>query len=153
MTDRVRFLSKVVVATVPPIAGWSRGPCWRLRARIDTRSGASRFSVRRGKEGGRKVSGHRFAYLTFVARTPLPLDHLCRRRWCVNYNHLEPVTLAVNTARGASPSARLHREGACKRGHDVTGANGYLWRNKRQCRRCKLAALRRWRARVRAAAA
>lgn len=139
---RVRFLSKVTIADVPPIADWTRGPCWRLRARIDTKTGYAHFSVR-----GKKVTGHRFAFTTFVRATPQPLDHLCRRTWCVNYGHVEPVSVGVNVARGNGQSARLHRAGRCVRGHDVTGANGYTWRNKRQCRRCKRAALQRWRAR------
>lgn len=31
----------------------------------------------------------------------LVLDHLCRTRNCVNPSHLEPVTMAINTRRGA----------------------------------------------------
>lgn len=52
-----------------------------------------------------------------VARTllrgPIPralvLDHLCRNRKCVNPDHIEPVTTAVNNRRAARP--------ACSRGH------------------------------------
>jgi hypothetical protein len=50
----------------------------------------------------RAVLAHRFAYEQF--RGPLMvgfvLDHLCRQRCCVNPDHLEQVTQAVNLARG-----------------------------------------------------
>lgn len=39
-----------------------------------------------------------------------PLDHLCRQRDCVNPDHLEPVTPAVNVQRGRL--AKLDQYGA-----------------------------------------
>jgi len=47
---------------------------------------------------------HKLAYEWEVGPVPegLQLDHLCRRRSCVNVNHLEPVTCAENLRRGAA---------------------------------------------------
>ena len=41
-------------------------------------------------------------YRRFVGPIPTgyELDYLCRRRACINFNHLEPVTPLINTHRG-----------------------------------------------------
>lgn len=53
--------------------------------------------------GGTMVLAHRWAYEQ--ARGPIPagrvLDHRCRNHACVRVTHLEPVTSAENTRRGA----------------------------------------------------
>lgn len=38
-----------------------------------------------------------------------PLDHLCRNRLCVDPDHLEPVSIRVNTLRGYGPTAMKAR--------------------------------------------
>jgi hypothetical protein len=45
---------------------------------------------------------HRVVYVLLVGEIPegLILDHKCRVRWCCNPEHLEPVTVQVNTIRG-----------------------------------------------------
>ena len=48
----------------------------------------------------------------------LELDHLCRTPSCVNPDHLEPVTHAVNMARGIH-ATKTH----CKNGHPLSGSN------------------------------
>jgi hypothetical protein len=52
--------------------------------------------------GNTTRQAHRVVYERF--RGPIPggmdLDHLCRNIRCVNPDHLEPVTQAVNTQRG-----------------------------------------------------
>lgn len=53
---------------------------------------------------------HRWVWLILVGWTDLTLDHLCRKRRCVNPNHLEPVTQAVNNARKPRPET-------CPQGH------------------------------------
>lgn len=50
------------------------------------------------------VMAHRRYYEEQYGAIPygLQLDHLCRNRGCVNPEHLEPVTNAVNTRRGCN---------------------------------------------------
>lgn len=45
---------------------------------------------------------HRVSYEEFVGPIPegMTLDHLCCNRACVNFDHLEPVTLEENARRG-----------------------------------------------------
>lgn len=47
---------------------------------------------------------HRFFYERAKGKVPdgLEMDHLCRQHDCVNPDHLEPVTTAVNVQRGLS---------------------------------------------------
>lgn len=56
--------------------------------------------------GQLRRDGYRFAHIWTYEQRHGPgsakpqLDHLCRNRWCVNPDHLEPVTNTVNTLRG-----------------------------------------------------
>lgn len=68
---------------------------------------------------------HRLAWT--LANGPIPdglqLDHLCRVRYCVNPDHLEPVTNQVNILRGESPQAHNARRTHCLRGHELCEGN------------------------------
>lgn len=72
----------------------------------------------------------------------LDLDHLCRNRTCVNPNHLEPVTRAVNLRRSSLTwPGRNYMKTHCIRGHELTSDNCYSYTDKsgvakRQCRTC-----------------
>lgn len=83
----------------------------------------------------RKVYAHRWSYEQHVGDIPtgLQLDHLCRVRACVNPDHLEPVTLAVNAARGIKATRTR-----CVNGHHFTPTNTYRRPDTgtRQCRAC-----------------
>lgn len=70
--------------------------CWLWQGEIN-RNGYGRVWV-----NGKRLMAHRVAYEAFHgAITPgLVLDHLCRNRRCCNPEHLEPVTVKVNTQRG-----------------------------------------------------
>lgn len=64
------------------------------------------------------------------------IDHLCRVRACVNVSHLEPVTHRENMLRGWS-ATKTH----CKRGHEFTPENIYVWPKNpyvRHCRACRM---------------
>lgn len=63
------------------------------------------------------------------------LDHLCRMRCCINREHLEPVTHAVNMERSIGPKSKFGLE--CNRGHELTPENTYVApTGRRRCRAC-----------------
>ncbi len=68
----------------------------------------------------------------------LEIDHLCRVRACVNPDHLEQVTAAVNTLRGYGAAANNARKTHCRNGHPLGGTNVYPHDigNSRTCRIC-----------------
>lgn len=105
--------------------------CWLWTGAI-TGHGYGNFYLK-----GRYIHAHRFLLGSVPAG--LHVDHLCRTKRCVNPAHLEPVTPAVNLARGIGKSQLLHQAGVCANGHDVTGDNGYRRGGKVQCRACNAA--------------
>ena len=73
---------------------------------------------------GRRVLAHVFAYEALVGSIPKgkTLDHLCRNTFCVNPQHLEPVSHRENVRRGA-PATKLQ----CIHGHFYAdGVETYL---------------------------
>ena len=96
---------------------------------------------------------HRVVYEEQVGVIPegLHIDHLCRNRWCVNPEHLEPVTLVENVRRGESFTAINSRKTHCKNGHELTEDNIYQRPNRvdRGCRTCRREAVSRYQAKKR----
>ena len=92
---------------------------------------------------GHAALAHRVSYMALVGNIPIPLeiDHLCRRRGCVNPTHLEPVTRQVNMLRGEGVSGLNAVKTHCPQGHEYTSANTIITRNSRgkpgrKCRTC-----------------
>lgn len=74
----------------------------------------------------------------------LELDHLCRRRNCVNVEHLELVTHVVNLHRGLTIPAANAVKTHCIHGHPLEGSNLYVRPDgSRECRECRRDHLRR----------
>lgn len=90
-----RFAEKTEPATDLSPNGMAGCVLWTADA---LPGGYGRFNVE-----GRVRLAHRVAYVLAGHDLPdaLQLDHLCRRPACVNVEHLEPVTNAVNSQRGA----------------------------------------------------
>lgn len=69
--------------------------CWRW-VKGTTTVGYGHFSWQ-----GTYYQAHRFVYTVLRgAVTTFAMDHLCRNRWCVNPDHLEPVSHQENVRRG-----------------------------------------------------
>jgi len=70
--------------------------CWIWQLGVDQK-GYGFFAV-----NSRRHIAHRVFYerLKGPVEDGLHLDHLCRNRRCVNPNHLEAVSAAINTQRG-----------------------------------------------------
>lgn len=122
----------ILEAAIPP----DQDGCWDWPG---TRTAGGYGQMRGGSKV--KIYVHRASYEAFVGPIPdgLHIDHLCRNRACFNPAHLEPVTNAVNCARGMSPGAVVARTNICARGHELTEDN-VIRRSDgaRQCRPCNV---------------
>jgi len=87
---------------------------------------------------GKRQALHRGIYELVFGPIPegLEIDHLCRRRACLNPVHLEAVTTKVNLLRGEGACARNARKTHCKRGHPLSGENVVIVPKGRHCRAC-----------------
>lgn len=138
------FWAKVDKHGPTPIARPDLGPCWVWTARIQPNGYGKWMAPHSWAQRSRYP--HLVTYADAVGPIPkgLELDHLCRVRACCNPSHLEPVTHAVNRARGLNGmTLRTH----CPSGHAYDEANTYLARTAkglaRHCRACHRARGRR----------
>lgn len=130
-TVEERFMAKVDIS--------GDGGCWNWIGSLNPQ-GYGQFCVVRT----RPLGAHRVAMMLFREHpiTPgraLQIDHLCRNKRCVNPDHLEVVTARENILR-ALPFRRCagprRTETHCKRGHEFTEENTYVYRGHRACRAC-----------------
>lgn len=116
------------------------GDCWDWTGTIHSK-GYGYFNA--GKDGNQRA--HRYAWTILVGPIPphMTIDHVCKRKHCVNPDHMEIVTTQENNLRSGSFSALNARKTHCKNGHEFTLENTYVQYNKgkpgRRCRTCQLA--------------
>lgn len=86
----------------------------------------------RAWHNSQRTTAHRMAYE--LVRGPIPeratIDHLCRRRLCVNPYHLEAVPHRENCIRATV--LKTH----CPHGHAYEGDNVRVYQGRRFCREC-----------------
>lgn len=84
-----------------------------------TKQGYTRITVK-----GVRWLAHRLEWEKINGPVPegLELDHLCRNRWCVNPDHLEPVTHQENIRRGSQRKWNTDVT-HCKHGHPFDEEN------------------------------
>jgi len=142
----------VVVPVNPPrpVAErfWARvtpttdGSCWIWQGRPSS-TGYGKLGAENNR--GSMLYAHRVSYEIHNGPIPdgLQIDHLCRVPMCVNPDHLEAVTPAVNTMR-ARPfrTKQQRRRTHCQRGHslhDAVVVKRSEGRQQRLCRTCEAA--------------
>jgi hypothetical protein len=113
--------------------------CWLWIGKHDKRNGYGHFFF-----DGKHITAQRAAWI--LLRGPIPagmhIDHLCRNPACVNPEHLEPVTQAVNLSR------RVLIKTHCLKGHALTDDNLMIEVvNGKTVRRCKICRQKRNRSR------
>jgi hypothetical protein len=91
-----------------------------------------------GFEGRSRLAYH-FLWERLFGPVPegMTLDHLCRKRACVNPLHLEPVLHKINCERGDT-GLHWRIKTHCPAGHPYSGENLYISPNgARHCWTCK----------------
>lgn len=136
MTGEFRdwLLSRVNVTA----AGYTT-PCWLWTGRLSDKGYARQYvPIGLGGTPKKPVRIHRLAYQLLVGPIAegLVTDHRCRNRSCVNPEHLEIVTVAVNNARIFDPNATAPLTHCC-RGHEFTPENTEFRRGRRDCLTCR----------------
>lgn len=112
-----------------------RGECWIWTGAV-VGAGYGHFA-----QGGpsKMMLAHRWAYEAMVAPIPegLVLDHLCLNKLCVNPEHLDPVTQAVNIDRNPNAINKTCAQVThCPRGHEYDERNARWHNGRRHCRAC-----------------
>ena len=94
--------------------------CWEWKG-YTTPHGYGRLTM-----NGKRQQAHRWAWELYAlpeVKQGQSLDHLCRNRVCVNPDHLEIVSLSVNSLRGEGFYAQNARKTHCVNGHEFTPEN------------------------------
>lgn len=130
-----RFKSKFLI---------SASGCWDWTGKINKNNAKLKYG--RFVFDGQRILAHRFSYMVYkgVVQNGLELDHLCRNTLCVNPSHLEAVSRKENVLRGHSPAANHARKTCCKNGHDFNIKNTWFYKDRRDCKLCHRAAMKRW---------
>lgn len=144
MTLKERFDAKWVEDGEDWIVdGVNKGKCWIWQGYGKGGSVGNGYgSIRIGND--QEKYAHRVSYELHIGPIPegLEIDHIvCRRRKCVNPNHLRAVTHRINSIENSlGLTAINYKKTHCIRGHELTIDNlqpNYLRRGERRCKLCR----------------
>lgn len=110
--------------------------CW-LWLGATTRNGYGQIFTKKVSGRPYHMLAHRYSYELFKGDIPegLHIDHLCGVSTCVNPEHLEAVTQAVNNSRQRYPS---REQTECWRGHPLIEGHYYQYgKGGRRCKECE----------------
>lgn len=111
--------------------------CWNWKLSVGSHGYGNAYN-------GKTVTvAHRLSYEAFKGSIPegKQLDHLCKNRRCVNPDHLEPVSQAINIRRQFGGTEDLS---LCPNGHDRSHSF-YDSEGSFRCRICRTEASRKHR--------
>lgn len=100
------------------------GGCWLWNGKLD-RDGHGRVTYK-----GIARSTHSLVYQLIVGAVPVPplqIDHLCRVRRCVNPDHMEAVTVALNLQRGETAKLTVENVRRIRAEHPGLGKGSVAW--------------------------
>ena len=136
-TDGTRY-------TVSTMLSYDGTPCWIWNGCRHIKTGYALIRCT-----GKTRTAHRVSYEIHIGPIPrgLQIDHLCRRRDCVNPAHLEAVTQLENVRRGLGGSKNREKT-TCKHGH-LFSTNNTRYQKvgpyvMRVCRECHAIYSRKW---------
>ena len=108
--DEGKFMERHFKYKYPRYVVNSETQCWEWQLSLIT-NGYGQISI-----GGKSQLAHRYYYEQKHGKIPkeMQLDHLCRKRSCVNPDHLEVVTCVENIRRGKIPKITKQQAEAIK---------------------------------------
>ena len=122
-SELARFRSKYVI----------EGECWLWQGPLD-RDGYGTFYLR-----GAARRAHRVAWFMINGEIPAGyvVNHTCRRRHCVNPQHLNCMTVVDNALRDSTSLGYLNSQKMyCPQGHPYDTTVEYKGRRQRVCSIC-----------------
>jgi hypothetical protein len=115
-------------------------PEWGCYAWLGTLSASGYAKFTYNDETGKRRIARVTRYLCRPIADDLEVDHLCHQRWCVNPDHLEPVTHLENIRRHFA--WKVANRQVCEKHGIPLRFNGKV----RICRKCKTEYQQRWKA-------